>query len=116
MQQSGWINSLHFPAGLRPIRTSEFGTGESAPGSVSVSAEGRSAMPGKSGSPGGSLERFRDYLLLLARSQLDRELQPKLDPADVVQETLLKAHQNWHQFQGSSEAELAAWLRAILAR
>jgi RNA polymerase sigma-70 factor (ECF subfamily) len=51
---------------------------------------------------------------LLARLRLDVRLQRKLDPSDVVQETLLKAHQALHQFLGRSDAEMAAWLRGIL--
>jgi RNA polymerase sigma-70 factor (ECF subfamily) len=61
------------------------------------------------------LERYRDYLVLLARLQLSRRLQGKCDPADVVQETFLAAHRSFPQFRGNTEAELTAWLRQILA-
>jgi RNA polymerase sigma-70 factor (ECF subfamily) len=63
---------------------------------------------------GDSLERCRQYLHLLARLHLDPRLQGKLDPADLVQQTLLKAHQNLRQFRGRSDAELVGWLRKIL--
>ena len=40
----------------------------------------------------------------------------RLDPSDVVQQTLLKAHENFKGFRGRTEAELQAWLRAILSQ
>ncbi len=64
----------------------------------------------------GLLEAFRNYLRLLARTGIGPSLQGKADPSDVVQDTLLKAHQNFPQFLGRTEGELAAWLRQILAR
>jgi RNA polymerase sigma-70 factor, ECF subfamily len=65
--------------------------------------------------PGRPLEEYRDYLRLLARLQIDARLRSKLDPSDIVQETLLKAHEKQAQFRGQSDAEKAAWLRQILA-
>ena len=62
------------------------------------------------------LDPFRSYLLLLARIRLGRNLQGKLDPSDIVQQTMIEAHQALESFRGDSPASRAAWLRQILAR
>jgi RNA polymerase sigma-70 factor, ECF subfamily len=62
------------------------------------------------------LERFRSYLVLLARVKLDRKLRGKLDASDVVQQTLVEAHEALASFRGDDLAVQAAWLRQILAR
>jgi RNA polymerase sigma-70 factor (ECF subfamily) len=63
-----------------------------------------------------SLDRFRSYLLLLARTRLPRGIRSKVGASDLVQQALLQAHQGWEQFRGRTAGEQAAWLRQVLAR
>lgn len=63
-----------------------------------------------------AFEGYRGYLLVLARAHLAHRLLGKLDASDIVQQTLLEAHQALGQFRGQSVGEEAAWLRRILAR
>ncbi len=61
------------------------------------------------------IERFRHYLMLLARGQMAGQAHTRIDASDVVQQTLLEAHRQRNQFRGRTDAELAGWLRAMLA-
>ena len=72
------------------------------------------ARAGNVVSIGNLLHHYRNYLAVLAASQLEPRLQPRVSPSDVVQETLLRAHKNFEQFRGHTEQELIAWLRQIL--
>jgi len=60
------------------------------------------------------LARYRNYLGLLARLQIGRRLQGKVDASDVVQDASLKAYRHFPQFRGQTEKELVSWLRQIL--
>jgi RNA polymerase sigma-70 factor (ECF subfamily) len=61
------------------------------------------------------LERYRPLLCVLAgQFHLDVRLRPRIDSSDLVQETLLKAHQHIDQFQGGTVAKLVVWLKRIL--
>jgi sigma-70-like protein len=53
--------------------------------------------------------------LILTVVQLESRFAAKFDASDVVQQTLLEAVKAFPQFRGSTEAELTAWLRQILA-
>jgi RNA polymerase sigma-70 factor (ECF subfamily) len=75
----------------------------------------RRARAGDGDALGQLLERYRNYLLLLTRVQIGRRLQGKFDAADVVQETFLRAHGKFSQFEGATEAEFVCWLREVLA-
>lgn len=64
--------------------------------------------------PSGEFESFRSYLHILAETQLQNRLKAKVDASDIVQQTMLRAHQARDQFRGSTDAEKAGWLRTIL--
>jgi RNA polymerase sigma-70 factor (ECF subfamily) len=73
------------------------------------------ARAGDDSALGQLLELFRSYLTILARLQIGRRLQGKVDAADLVQETFLQAYRCFSQFRGTREVEFAVWLRQILA-
>jgi RNA polymerase sigma-70 factor (ECF subfamily) len=72
------------------------------------------ARRGSNSSLGLLLQQYRNYLAVLASTQIEKRLQPRISPSDVVQETMLRAHQHFAQFRGGTEQELLAWLRQIL--
>jgi len=73
------------------------------------------AKTGQEAAIGRLLESYEKYLKLLARVQIGRRLQGKVDASDIVQETFLEAHRQITNFRGGSEPELLAWLRRILS-
>ena len=63
------------------------------------------------------VDLYRSYLNALGRALLSSgPLRNKLDASDLVQETLIKAHQGRDQFRGNTRAEFLTWLRRILER
>jgi RNA polymerase sigma-70 factor (ECF subfamily) len=74
------------------------------------------ARGGQGQSLGELLERYRNYLYVVARTQIDLHLSVRASPSDVVQETFLRAARQFQSFRGDSEGELLSWLRRILAR
>lgn len=96
-----------------PPQTPPGATASSAPDPCALLERARGGDPS---SLGRLLDLYRNYLRLLARSQIGDVLKLKLEASDVVQETFLEAHRGFAQFQGQSERELLAWLRKILVR
>ncbi len=56
----------------------------------------------------------RDYVGIVARTQVGSWLRTKVDASDLVQQTLLDMHRAMGEFRGETEAEWLAWLRKIL--
>lgn len=72
------------------------------------------ARSGDTDSLGTLLQWYANYLTILATTQLDRRLRRRMNPSDLVQETMLAAHRDFGDFRGKSQPELLGWLRKIL--
>jgi RNA polymerase sigma-70 factor (ECF subfamily) len=57
---------------------------------------------------------FREYLMALARAQVPVDLRGRIDPSDLVQETLCEALRDHSQYRGQTQAEMMAWVRSLL--
>lgn len=63
-----------------------------------------------------SIGPLRPWLKMLAERQLSPALRGRIDPSDVVQQTLVDAWRGHEDFRGTTQAERLAWLRTILKR
>ena len=64
----------------------------------------------------GDLDRYRAYLLLLARQQVPPADRARIDPSGVVQQTLLEALRAAELVTGLDAGPRLTWLRTALAR
>jgi RNA polymerase sigma-70 factor (ECF subfamily) len=75
----------------------------------------KTAQSGDAAALDAIFDSFTSYLSMLAAVSVGARLRRKLDPDDIVQETLLEAHRQFPQFRGRSGRELIGWVRRILA-
>jgi RNA polymerase sigma-70 factor (ECF subfamily) len=62
------------------------------------------------------IESHRDRLRAMVAVRLDRRLATRVDPSDVVQETLAEAHQRLPEYLQSSAIPFYPWLRSLAWR
>ena len=59
-------------------------------------------------------QQLRSYYLFVAKQNIEQELQARINPSDVVQETMLRAANAIDSFRGFNSSEFRAWLKVIL--
>ena len=64
--------------------------------------------------PGPAVCRFAIVPAVAGRGRVRSNLQVKVSPSDLVQETLMEAYQSFEKFEGKTRAELLVWLQGIL--
>lgn len=62
------------------------------------------------------LDLFRPYVRILVQAGGQRDAPGRQDDSDLIQDTMLVAHQAFARFRGSVVAEFAGWLRTLTLR
>src|SRR5437660_934489 len=57
---------------------------------------------------------YRDYLMILARSQISVDLRGRIDPSDVVQQTLCDAFREPSSGRRRGRVLMMGWLKKVL--
>ena len=116
--QQGWLGRSGLAVtSLRPIVTGMKITSSGiSPMNTPLVCSAGHLLPQDRFPSGADLERYRNYLRLLAGVKLASRPGSRIDPSDIVQETLLEAYERRELYRGDNDAERAGWLRAILAR
>lgn len=74
------------------------------------------ARAGDEGARNELLGACRSFLAVIARANLDRRLQARVDASDVVQQSLIDVHRGLDEFRGDTAEEWLAWLGRIATR
>ncbi|TWT78561.1 RNA polymerase sigma factor [Posidoniimonas polymericola] len=65
---------------------------------------------------GAICQRLYGYLLVVARRGIGSDLAAKVGASDVVQQSMMEAHQDFARFDGANEEEFRAWIGLLLQR
>lgn len=60
------------------------------------------------------LAESRSYLGTLASAKMEPWMRAKFDASDLIQQTMIEAHEALEQFDGDSEAAWKAWLKKMM--
>src|SRR5215510_9813371 len=99
-KRNSWLN------GERSVAAAVNGTGELL----------EQAAQGDSHAPGTLFSRHRDRLRCMVQLRLDRRLQGRLDPSDVLQEAYLEFSRSLNQYLTKPVLPFYLWLRMITGR
>ena len=72
------------------------------------------ARAGSGSALGIIVSRLRNYLLSVANAEMQTAVRSKFSGSDIIQLSMLEAHQSIGTFYGASEGELKVWLKRIV--